>query len=582
MKSGDRLTCPLWGRRQLHRIIRISVAVLIVSAAVPIYGEAPPKANDTGATTTDSTDRPSAGDAADSAPWRARQHPGPLRPDQREAIQTEIAEILEASRLSDESIGLLAVDLQTGSVLYDHRSDQKMVPASNAKLVTSAAALDVLGPAHTFDTRVYARPDDQRAEKQSDGESPQPETKSKNSERPLETAGDVFDGNLAVRGGGEPFLLFEDLVGWAATLRLRGLRKVDGDLIIDDTAFPGDYLPPGFDTKQEDDSFRAPIGAFSVNFNAVTVTVRPADKVGAKPEVKVRPPNNYVRVINRAQTYSGSQGFIEVTSDPLESNGDAESAGSDAAERSNSMAGGPRTKLVIQGSLGRQSSPWISRVRIDHPPAFAGSVFREALKLTSIEVTGDIRLGTVADDESPVLSHESRPLAAILSAMNKWSNNFMAEQVLRALGTTRDGPATWTQSRTVVESFLSKVGIPPDHYTYLNGSGLYRGSEFKPADYVRLLAFMWNHETSHEFISSLAVAGRSGTLRDRMTESAATGNVRAKTGTLAHVSALSGYLRTQSGRPVAFSMLLNDTPRKAWRYRDLQDQVVTRLAKIDE
>jgi len=581
MKVGIRLTSPPWGRQQLGRLIGISIAVLIVSAAAPTHGEAPPKSNDAGATTTESTDRPSTGDAARSAPWRVRQHPGPLRPDEREAIQTEIAEMLEASQLSDESIGLLAVDLQTGRVLYEHRSDQKMIPASNAKLVTSAAALDVLGPAHTFDTRLYARPDD-RAEQQSGDESTQPETKSKTSERPLETAGEVFKGDLAVRGGGEPFLLFEDLVGWAATLRLRGIRKVKGDLIIDDTAFPGDYLPPGFDTKQEDDSFRAPIGAFSVNFNAVTVTVRPADEVGAKPEVTVRPPNDYVRVINRSQTYSGSQGFIEVKSDPLDSNGHPESEGSDATEGSDSMAGGPRTKLVIEGSLGRQSSPWVSRVRIDHPPAFAGSVFREALELTGIEVTGDIRLGTVSDDESPVLSHESRPLAAIVSAMNKWSNNFMAEQILRALGTTREGPATWTQSRTVVESFLSKVGIPPDHYTYLNGSGLYRGSEFKPADYVRLLAFMWNHETSHEFISSLAVAGRSGTLRDRMTESAATGNVRAKTGTLAHVSALSGYLRTQSGRPVAFSMLLNNTPRKAWRYRDLQDRVVTRLAEIDE
>lgn len=570
MRVGDRSTCPQWWRRKIHLLVRISVAVLIVNAAGSARSEAPPKATDAGVTTTESTDQHSAGDATDSAPWRVRQHPGPLRSDEREALQAEMTEMIEASRLADESIGLLAVDLQTGSVLYDHRSDQKMVPASNAKLVTSAAALDVLGPAHTFDTKLYARPDDE------DG------TTSKSSDRPLETAGEVFDGDLAVRGGGEPFLLFEDLVGWAATLRLRGLRKVDGDLIIDDTAFPGDYLPPGFDTKQEDDSFRAPIGAFSVNFNAVTVTVQPADEVGAKPEVKVRPPNNYVRVINRAQTYSGSRGFIEVKSDPVGSNGNAESADSDAAESSTSMAGGPRTKLVIEGSLGRQSSPWISRVRIDHPPAFAGSVFREALNLTGIEVTGDIRLGTVADDESPVLSHDSRPLAAIVSAMNKWSNNFMAEQLLRALGTTRDGPATWTQSRTVVESFLSKVGIPPDHYTYLNGSGLYRGSAFKPADYVRLLAFMWDHETSHEFISSLAVAGRSGTLRDRMTESAATENVRAKTGTLAHVSALSGYLKTKSGRPVAFSILLNDTPRKAWRYRDLQDELVTRLTEIDE
>jgi D-alanyl-D-alanine carboxypeptidase/D-alanyl-D-alanine-endopeptidase (penicillin-binding protein 4) len=173
-------------------------------------------------------------------------------------------------------------------------------------------------------------------------------------------------------------------------------------------------------------------------------------------------------------------------------------------------------------------------------------------------------------------------LSYIVQAMNKWSNNFMAEQLLRVLGRDGETPSTWERSRETVRGFLERAGIDASQLALKNGSGLYDGNEISPRQFVRLLTFMLDHAAAPEYLSSLAVAGRDGTLADRMNSDAARGRVRAKTGTLNGVSALSGYARTASDRRLAFSIILNDTKRRAWRYRPAQDAFVTALAEFGD
>lgn len=460
--------------------------------------------------------------------------PGDPAPDAAvEALRKQIDAILDRRVSSRAKIGIVAVDTTTGQVLYERNADEPLNPASNMKLVTSAAALESFGAAHTFKTEL-------RAKKRSDS---------------------VVEGPLYVRGEGEAFLLFEDVVDWAADLKLKGIDRIEGGIVIDDTAFDGDYLPPGFDQKDEDASYRAPIGAVSINFNAVEAIVEPASSPGEKPSVRLFPPNGHVEIDNRAQTVAGSGQRLTFKSEPTDEG---------------------RTAVIIEGNIGTRFGEMRSRLRIDNPPAFSGSILARALEMVDIELEGPVRTGNAPSSSQLLLSHRSKPLSYVLLAMNKWSNNFMAEQLLRALGAATDGPATWERSRQRVQDFLEEVGIDSNGVRIHNGSGLYDGNEVSPRQFARLLTFMLDHDARPEFLSSLAVAGVDGTLADRMETEPLVGNLRGKTGTLNDVSALSGYLRTRSGRLVAFSVLFNDTPRRAWHYRPVQDEIARALGEFDE
>lgn len=465
------------------------------------------------------------------------------------ALRSKIDGILKKRVSSKAKVGIYAVDTTTGQVLYAKNASEGFNPASNIKLLTAAAALDAFQPHRTFATRLIARPPN---------------------------AEGIVDGPLYVVGEGEAFLLFEDIIDWAAKLKLKGVETIKEGIVIDDAAFKGEYLPPGFDQKDEDASYRSPIGAVSVNFNAVTVIVEPADKAGREPEVRFFPPNDHLTLVNKARTVDSSGQSVRFSSDPDGNGG---------------------TTITVGGAIGTRSSAVRDRLRIDNPPKFAGSVLREALEMVDIDVQGEVKHGQAPGDGEKdsekdsekdgartevLVNHYSQPLSYVVLAMNKWSNNFMAEQLLRTLGRGDDQPSTWERSRERVLDFLKTAGVDTSELTLKNGSGLYDGNSVAPRHFVRLLTHMLDHRAGPEFVTSLAVAGRDGTLRGRMKGAATAGNVRAKTGTLNDVSALSGYLDTQSGRRVAFSVLFNETPKRAWLYRPVQDDIVEALAEFGE
>ncbi len=447
------------------------------------------------------------------------------------ALAEAIERVLADGELQRTRVGIHVQDLGSGEVLYSHDADRLMNPASNVKLVTGAAVLDTLGPSHTFSTELSTKSEDQ---------------------------GQIDD--LYVRGEGEAFLLFRDVLEWAGQLRARGVETISGDVVIDDGAFDGAYLPPGFDMREVGAAYRSPIGAVSVNFNAVTVRVIPGESVGATPTIRLEPPNEYVQVVNRARTAPGSLPQIHVTARP----------------------DGDRTVVTVSGTIGVGVDTFSQRKRIEHPPAFAGSVIAEAIKLMGIEFDGEIRRGEAPEDGKRLVSHESQPVMNAVSAMNKWSNNFIAEQLLRTLGGLDGEPSTWDAARNQVSLTLAEYGLASGSYHLNNGSGLYDGNELSARQIVQLLRRMTAHPYGPEFASSLAIAGVDGTLRSRLDDEPTRGNLRGKTGTLRNVAALSGYVHTASGRHVAFSILFNDPPRRAWNYRDEQDDIARAIADFDE
>lgn len=450
--------------------------------------------------------------------------------DDHSALQGAIEAILQRGDLPHTDIGIHVRDLTSGEVLYSNNADQPMNPASNVKLVTAAAVLEHLGPSHTFETRLETQRRD---------------------------GGRIAD--LYVRGEGEAFLLYEDVLGWASRLRRAGVEAIDGDVVIDDGAFDEGYLPPGFDLRDSSAAYRSPIGAVSVNFNAVAAHVKPGDSVGSSAEVRLDPPNRYVDVVNRAATTRGSGARVHVSSESADG----------------------KTTLFVSGSIGIGADAVVRRQRIGHPPAFAGGVVAEAMEMVGIEFTGAIRRGTTPDDAVELVTHESKPVGYAVTAMNKWSNNFIAEQLLRVLGRVDGEPSTWDVARNRVVRTLEEYGLAGGEFQLHNGSGLYDGNELSARHLVHLLGVMDAHPYGPEFRSSLTIAGVDGTLRHRLDDGVTAGNLRGKTGTLRDVSALSGYVTTVGGRQVAFSILFNDPPRRAWNYRSEQDAIARVIAEYD-
>ena len=446
------------------------------------------------------------------------------------ALEAVINAILMDSEMRRTTVGIHVEDVSSGRVLYSREADRPMNPASNIKLLTAAAVLDLLGPEHTVSTTLYT---DRRR--------------------------DTTIQNLYLRGEGEAFLLFKDVLSWAGELRMQGITAIEGDLVVDDAIFEGAYMPPGFDLRPSDAAWRPDIGAVSVNFNAVTATISPGDTIGAAPTVRLDPPQNHVRVVNRARTVRGSLSRLSVTAEPQ----------------------GNRTRITVTGTLGVNARSVSQRRRIDNPPAFAGAVMAEAMNMMGIEFDGEVRAGKTPKDSERLYVHNSQPLMNAISAMNKWSNNFIAEQLLRLLGVVNEEPSTWDLARSRAMESLRKNGMSQGAFTLYNGSGLYDGNLVSPRQFVSLLRRMRHHEYGPEFISSLAIAGVDGTLRHRLDRGLTNRNLRGKTGTLRDVSALSGYVETKSGRMVAFSIIFNDPPRAAWNYREQQDGIARAIAEFD-
>src|SRR5690554_3148463 len=328
--------------------------------------------------------------------------------------------------------------------------------------MTVAAALDTFGPAHTFETQLLADGLDANGQ----------------------IGGGILGGPLYIKGGGNAFLLYENFLDWANQLRLQGVKKIDGPIVVDNTLFAGEDLPPLFDTKNEDAAYRAPIGALSVNFNGISVLVDPGAKIGEPAKYRLVPANQHIQVVNRANTVAGQRRTIEVASETI-----APGAGSEIG-----------TRIVISGSIGLDARTFQSRrKRIDNPAQFAGAVFIEALKSVGIEVGATVKTGKTPASARVLVSHASQPLSYIALATNKWSNNFMSEMLFRLLGTTENRPGTWAASEQAVLAFLQKSGIDTAGLVFKNGSGLYDGNRASPRQYVALLRHMSTHPWAPEF-----------------------------------------------------------------------------------
>jgi D-alanyl-D-alanine carboxypeptidase/D-alanyl-D-alanine-endopeptidase (penicillin-binding protein 4) len=420
--------------------------------------------------------------------------------------------IVASSPIESSRAGIFVADVETGQPVFAQNPDALLNPASNVKLVTTAAALARLGPEFRFDTELYVDPG----------------------------AGADAARTLYVKGKGDPSLVTERLWAIAGDLYHLGVRRV-GDVVVDESYFDGEHQGPGFDQESGDKSYLAPAGAASLNWNTVAVHVGPGDRRGGKARVELEPASDLFEVEIRATTVApGGRKRLVVSS----------------------VAHGARQRIVVEGRIPQGTRLQTVWRRIDDPALYLGHTLRRLLELRGVKFAGRVRVGTVPAGARLVHVAQSESLGEIVRRLNKTSNNFVAEQLLKTMGAQVKGvPGTWPKGVDVVSDFLAEVGVARGAYVMKNGSGLNDTNRFSARQLVTLLRAMYGRFPLHaEYLVSLPVAGRDGTIRWRMEGTDAEGRLRAKTGTLENATTLSGYVENAAHRVLAFSILVNDFP----------------------
>jgi D-alanyl-D-alanine carboxypeptidase/D-alanyl-D-alanine-endopeptidase (penicillin-binding protein 4) len=463
--------------------------------------------------------------------------PPPRAPVARRAwLEARLDDILASPGLARAKVSLLVMDPDSAKPLYARNERLGLNAASNVKIVTEAAALTLLGPEFRWKTTVLAAAPPEGGKTVTGGE---------------------LRGDLYVRTSGDPTFSTSDLNALAASLTALGLRRVRGGLVIDTTAFDNTTSPPVFDEKDESAAYRAPSSAASLNGNVVTVTITPAPVTGAKARVVVEPKSPAI-VLSGGVTTAARRPAAPVVE--------------------TSDAGNGRTRVTVRGRILAGSEPRTLQRRVVRPETYFGQTFRQVLGKRGITVDGPVRIAAAPKNGLRVLAtRESPTLAVVVHELGKRSSNFAAEQLLRTLGGETQGqPGTFGKGLEAVARYLDGIGIARGTYVMKNGSGLYDSNRFSAEQIALVLrTAMRDFRIASEFLASLAVGGADGTLAHRMAGSAAERFVRAKTGTLANVSCLSGIAGAPGSKPLVFSILMNDLPTVA--ARAAQDRITATL-----
>jgi len=420
----------------------------------------------------------------------------------------------------------------SGKVLYERNVDLSMNPASNMKLFTSAAAMAKLGPDYRFTTRVLA-------------------------ERKPDADG-VLTGDLVLQGGGDPVLETPHLIKLADALKAQGLRRVSGTLRADDYRFDAERLGIAWNSDDEPFYYSAQISALGLNRNVIKLDVAPGKSAGDPVSVQLKPFDGYVTVECRAVTAAeGTKPSIRVS-----------------RRRAQNV-------VLISGSLPAGGKAVTDEeVTMEEPELYTAHVFRTLLADRGIQVEGEIKRQQAPIDAVELASNQSVPLSEIIPLLNKPSDNLIAEMLLKEIGYAGKKSGDAGAGSEVVEGWLKEIGIDVGGVRINDGSGLSRMDLVTSRSVSELLLWIDRQPWREAYVRSLPLAGVDGTLRSRLKGTAAEKNLTAKTGSLAHVTALGGYITSRGGERLILSVLINNFPGSVARgAKPIEDRIAIALAE---
>jgi D-alanyl-D-alanine carboxypeptidase/D-alanyl-D-alanine-endopeptidase (penicillin-binding protein 4) len=455
-----------------------------------------------------------------------------------ETIQTRIAQYLKRPGVRSAQWGIEIIDPINHKVVLSVNPEKTFLPASVLKVITTATALEKLGPDFRFRTGVYT-----------DGTLLPDGT----------VAGDVIlvgrgDPNLADPNG--ELLEKPALQELAEKLRTLGIRQIRGNVIGDDSYFEFTARGKGWTAQDLNSVYGAPVNALSINSNVIWVHARPT-QANRLVQVSLEPQTSYFQVRNLGVT------------------------GSSRSQRTLGARVIPGTnRLVLSGTLPAGQN-YSQEIVLERPAEATATLFKEELHRHGIQVDGSVFVNQAGDVAPEVqrhwlllAEHQSPPLIRALEIINKRSLNLHAEMLLRVLGAEFGGAGTDEAGLRVVRSFLEEAGIGVDDRIRLNdGSGLSRENLVTPRFQTSLLLFLSTRPYFDLFLNTLAVSGTDGTLKHRLVASPTKGVIHAKTGTLGGVATLSGYMTTKSGRSLIFSIFANNIHASMTRVRQTIDEI---------
>ncbi len=417
--------------------------------------------------------------------------------------------IMDNPCIKRAKVCLVVKSASSGEVFYQKNPDEQMVPASNMKILTAATAIKTLKPWYKFDTIVsYSG----------------------------EKKGDVLYGDLVVSGRADPHLSTEDLWSIANETHKRGIHQIKGNLVLDDGYFDGEPFPAGWHISSIRKAYEAPGGALSLNFNTATITVFPPSGGSAKPLVVTDPQTPYFTVVNNMISAERGRTFVAIRLKPRADGGEI---------------------LEVIGKVRPNTHETYYYRSIANPVYYFGQTLHELLKNSGVAVSGEIVHSQPSKPTKKLFIHTSRPLIHQVMDMNKFSNNFMAEQLLKTIGAEEvSNPGTVGKGVSVVEKLLNSWGFA-NRFHVTDGSGLSKDNRLSCSLLADVLEKMYKEwEGGPEFMTSLAIMGKEGSVSKR--NFSADSPIRVKTGTLDNVSALSGYYPVSNGDVLAFSMIFNE------------------------
>ena len=461
-------------------------------------------------------------------------------------LKAELDEIFNEPAFSNAYWGVVVQSLKNGEYLYSRNSHKNFIPASNMKLFTTAAALVKLGPEFRYCTKFYA-------------------------DSTIDENG-ILTGDLIIVGSGDPTItgryyngeITRPMEFWVDSLQARNISTIAGNIIGDDNYFEEEIMGEGWAWDYQSDWYAAQISALSFNDNCINIYFAAGDSIGDLAKYQLMPETDYAQIVNKVLTFGNGSGK-EIT-----------------FKRKRG------TNLVeIDGTLAIDSTPRRDWFSIENPTLFATTIFKQSLEKRGILILGsaydidDLEEYTYPKNETNLIfRYFSPPLWEVIESINKISQNLYAELLLRTLGAHSRGKGSAQSGIEVVKEFLEDIGINTAQFLMYDGSGLSRLNMITPTHVVKLLRFMRKHAYGDYFCQSLPIAGVDGTIKNRMRQTAAEGNVKAKTGYVGHVRALSGYVSTADNEELAFSIIANNYSVPTSMANSIQDLVCERLANF--
>lgn len=446
------------------------------------------------------------------------------------ALPDAISRVARASRIPQDDFSLWVQPIGSSKPLVGHNVDTPRNPASTMKLVTTFAALTDLGPTYTWKTRIHVPGG-------------------------IASGGTVKD--VWIRGGGDPYLVLEEYWKMLSALRDKGVRRIDGDLVIDTSAFALAPEDPGAFDGQPDRVYNLAPHPLLVNFNSVrfVVSAQADGKVGTAAFPAL--PN--LSLINRLKPSPGRcVGYQYGVAFDLQ----------DPTHRNKAQFDGTFPLKCWQFEFARTALT---------PEAYAHGLFELYWQALGGESRGRMRTGVLpSQSKRALVEHTSRSLGEIIRLVNKFSNNVMTRHVELALGAERFGlPATIDKGHRAITEVLNESGIKTEGLVIANSAGLSRDSRISARQLAKILDVAWKSPFMPEYISSLALVGMDGTMRSRLNGTSGAGRMHVKTGRLDHVSAIAGYVDAKSGQRLLVVLLLNTRNAHLGPGNLLQNAVLT-------